>query len=111
MAEFTKVIRQAKRMCEAYGDECSPCKLHENYGLCPLVAQTDNHIPADWVLDKMPEVERIVMDWAAANPEPRYFMDEERAAEYCTGRCRRCHTNPIPADIAEKLGVKPVGGT
>ena len=132
MAEFVEVMRQAHRMCKSYGIECGPCVLHEKYGLCPLCAQTDDHIPADWKLDNMADVERIAMDWAAANPEPRYptweewqkanfpdavngicpetFMSEAGSgcAEYSD--CSECLRRPIPADIAEKLGIKPVGG-
>lgn len=132
MAEFTEVMKQAKRMCKSYGVDCGPCKLHKKYGLCPLCAQSDDHVPMDWCLKSMPEIERIVMDWAAANPEPRYpswieawkqlFPDGQRtpcpgccgrkyAPEWC-GReeCGKCKNRPIPADIAEKLGIKPIGG-
>lgn len=134
MAEFCEVMRQAKRMCESYGAECGPCVLHERYGLCPLCAQTDDHIPADWKLDKMLVVEHFVMDWAVAHPEPRYpswnavwnllfpdaienhppcpryFIGGKRIDGYCIGKCAECKKLPIPADIAEKLGIKPIGG-
>ena len=132
MAEFQEVMKQAKRMCDAYGIECSPCTLHEKYGLCPLCAQTDDCVPQDWVLDKMADIERIVMDWAEKHPEPRYpswneawkqlFPDGQRtpcpgcfgrkyASEWCGHEeCGECKNRPIPADIAAKLGVKPIGG-
>ena len=132
MAEFVEVMRQARRMCKSYGDECGPCVLHEKYGLCPLCAQTDDHIPADWKLDNMADVERIVMDWAAAHPEPRYPTRKEwqdtnfpnndalmrpcifESEEYFNCKegdgCEKCMNKPIPADIAEKLGIKPMGG-
>ena len=138
MAEFCDVMRQARRMCKSYGDECGPCALYKRYGSCPLHAQTDYHIPADWKLDNMPEVERIVMDWAAKNPEPRYPTWVEWWDENFQGKGRRmftpcsfvppaklgcsigmdgcmkapykCWHTPIPADIAEKLRIKPIGG-
>lgn len=135
MAEFQEVVKQAKRMCEAYGDRCEPCKLYEKYGLCPLCAQSDDHVPMDWCTENMSEVERIIMDWAEKNPEPRYpswkeawkqlfpdmaekeppclryFISSARLEEFCPGmKCKTCRNKPLFADIAEKLGVKPIGG-
>lgn len=132
MAEFSEVMKQAKRMCNAYGFECGPCELHKKYGLCPLCAQVDDHIPADWKLDKMEDVERIVMLWAAEHPEQRYptwkewqdatfpdadvlcprmFVSKTRVVCNRTKMCGECAEDPIPADIAEKLGIKSIGGT
>ena len=71
MAEFTEVMKQAKRMCEAQGCSCGECGLHKKYNLCPLCAHQDDLIPADWELSNL---------------------------------------NDIPADIAEKLGIKLIGG-
>lgn len=72
-----------------------------------------------------------VMDWAKAHPEPRYPTWKEwwrrefpnadtdiapcmfgvRERFGCTsGNCDKCRAQPIPADIAEKLGIKPIGG-
>lgn len=80
---------------------------------------------------KLAEIERIIMDWAAANPEPRYpsweewqltnfsgvsdmikpccFMNRNKlnCGEHTT--CYNCRNQPIPANIAEKLHIKPIG--
>ena len=127
MAEFQEVMKQAKRMCEASGDTCLKCPT-DGGGTCAF-------IKGPWRLTKeeIAETERIVMGWAAKNPEQmypswneawkqlfpttaernapcvRYFMDKERAEMCCTAECRECHKQPIPADIAEKLGIKPIG--
>ena len=120
MAEFQDVMRQAKRMCDA---NCEECPLHYTVGpICPI-AVTGN--------DEIAETERIVMDWAAAHPEPRYpsfheawkqlfpdgqgspcptTYDMKYEPEWCGGDCRGCRDRPLPADIAEKLGIKPIGG-
>ena len=80
----------------------------------------------------MPDAERIVMDWAAENPEPRYptwkewqdtnFPNNDALMRPCIFEseeyfeckleidCEKCMNKPIPADIAEKLGIKPIGG-
>lgn len=137
MAEFTEVMRQAKRMCKSCAS-CDECAVSTNSELCPLVDHTVEQLPTDWNLDKLPEIERIVMQWAAEHPEPRYptweewqkknfptaqdvmhpcaFMNRkevEKARGVECGRtpCNTCARSPIPADIAEKLGIKPIGGT
>jgi hypothetical protein len=126
MAEFQEVMKQAKRMCDA---NCEECPLHYTVGpICPI-AVTGN--------DEIAETERIVMNWAAEHPEPRYptweewqkhiapnathginpcaFMSAlERDAVYgvfaCAVSCAECRKRPIPSEIAEKLGIKPIGG-
>jgi hypothetical protein len=40
---------------------------------------------------------------SGATPCPQIFMECE-----CNGECDECNNRPIPADIAEKLGVKPI---
>lgn len=103
MAEFTEVMRQAKRMCKSCA-ECSGCAMRYQF-------------------------ERIVMTWAAEHPEPRYptwnewhrsmFPDatalirpcefESVTVQECYNRtCITCIDRQIPADIAAKLGIKPI---
>ena len=127
MAEFSMVMKQAKRMCEASGDTCLKCPA-DCGGTCAF-------IKSPWSLteEKIAETERIVMDWAAANLEPRYptwkewqdtnFPNNDALMRPCIFEseeyfgcskleigCEECMNKPIPADIAEKLGIKPIGG-
>jgi hypothetical protein len=130
MAEFTVVIKEIGRMCAAIGD-CKGCSL----GLdddCKLLAALDEN---DVSLDQIAEIERIVMDWAKENPELRYptwnewykatFPNSNYHTIPCPSmfykicetsnyhgevECYECKNQPIPADIAEKLGIKPIGG-
>lgn len=123
MAEFQDVMKQAKRMCNTVVD-CDECPVRDMFATidCPF-AYNEVH---------MEDVEQSVMDWAAKHPEPRYpswiewqganfqmaeraicaahFMDVGDAGCYEIGRCDKCRERPIPADIAEKLGIKPIGG-
>ena len=128
MAEFQEVVRQAERMCRSFGADCDRCKLHclDEEALCVF-----GGTPEAWRTNKVTDAERIVMDWAAENPEPRYpswheawkqlFPDGQGSPcpvaydvryewEKCGADCKSCKDRPIPADIAEKLGIKPIGG-
>ena len=125
MAEFQTVMRQAKRMCKAH-DECDNCTLRE------IADKADIYCPFQ-VTRKLDiaKVEAAVMDWASEHPEPRYPSWEEWQSdkfpdasinicprmfgavsnEECADRgCNECRDNPIPADTAEKLHIKPIGG-
>lgn len=129
MAEFTEVIKQAVRMCHAQS-ECGICPLLDairGVDDCPFRSCVKATEP------KIAEWERIVCDWAQEHPEPVYpcwgdawqtpfpdngttrlpcpkwFMSGERRESYCKGDCFECANRPIPADIAEKLGIEPIG--
>ena len=123
MAEFTEVMRQAKRMCTAHGGMCGArnCPL-ENGETCRLLPDYDG--------EDYNELERIIIDWARKHPEPVYpnWEDGWRQifpdAKYtpCPGSfgiqyivpdcayraCTDCKSSPIPAEVAEKLGIKPI---
>ena len=130
MAEFTEVMKQAKRMCDARNGECPGCGLW-------LLGCTVCAMSGIMTCGMAKEAERIVMLWAAEHPEPRYptwkewhdtmfaesfvkevpcpkfFLDQARGEILCAENedCPDCWSNPIPADVAEKLGVKPIGET
>ena len=112
MAEFQEVMRQRKRMC-ASCKKCSECALDRIGVRCSY-----------YPVDKLEQIERIIMDWAATHPEPRYptwkewqeaTFPEARnqlcinhfASAECKG-CAACRSKPIPADIAQKLGIQPI---
>ena len=130
MAEFCEVMRQIKRLCLAHGEaECgTTCPLSDDGFACSVAIDVPNDIEEK----RLVEIERIVMDWAAAHPEPRYPTWKEwqdtnfpnndalmrpcifESEEYFNCKredgCENCMNKPIPADIAEKLGIKPIGG-
>ena len=119
MAEFIEVMRQAKRMCKAFTDgHCSECPIGDAKVLeCGITVTAEMNCE---------EVERRVMQWAAEHPEPVYPSWEEGWGQMfpgacetpcpndhfginikCNISCAECHKRPIPAEIAEKLGIKP----
>ena len=123
MAEFTEVMRQVKRMCDAtVSARCHECTLwRPETESCSLYGDDDGVDYAD--------MERRVMAWAAEHPEQRYptwrewqksmFPDGHKHITPCTfgsrdrfkccGKtCYVCMEQQIPADIAEKLGIKPM---
>lgn len=126
MAEFNQVIKQASRMCEACGN-CNDCPLYD------LVEELVDCPFFEGKLDAA-AIEETVTKWAAEHPEPRYptwqqwwednfpdaseafppcrgyFMDLGDRRKECRISCEKCKNQPIPADIAEKLGIKPIGG-
>lgn len=125
MSEFSEVMRQAKRMCESFSDgHCSECPIGDANALeCGIT-----------VTSKMDceEVERRVMQWAAEHPGPVYptwdewqksvfpdaeiditpcaFGSRDRLNCFLEKKCSTCKEQQIPADIAEKLGIKPKEG-
>lgn len=128
MAEFQEVCRQALRMGKVINAEEGFPVTH--VGL--FITFNGEVIDKRGMKAVTPDVlERSIMEWAAKHPEmvypswndawkelfpvmaernapcPRYFMPNEIAARYCTHNCGECHKRPIPADIAEKLGIKP----
>ena len=125
MAQFTEVMRQVRRMCESFSDgNCSECPIGDANALeCGITATSEMDCK---------DVERLVMQWAAEHPEPVYptwdewqnsvFPDAEIDITPCTFGsrdrlnckenrvCAECMEQKIPADIAEKLGIKPKEG-
>lgn len=114
MAEFAEVSRQWVRMCKTmdtiYGDKCCDvCSL----GGCNAVYEQDG-------TEDYAEIERKVMEWAKENPEPVYptwwewlfsigavtrkVKPDVAAMLIDTGLL-----DPIPADMAQKLGIEPKG--
>lgn len=127
MAEFQTVIQEAARICREHAG-CGNCPLRE------MVNMADIYCPIPNVRKlNAAKVEAAVMDWAAEHPEPRYpswheawkqlFPDGQGSPcpsaygmryepEWCgSDDCKRCKYRPIPADIAEKLGIKPIWGS
>ena len=119
MSEFTDVMRQARRMCKTQED-CESCPL---WNTANFFCKLDTTCYSD---DSV--IESIIMQWAAKHPETVYptwrewqnstFKDAHKHITPCTfgsrdrfkceGKtCYVCMDQQIPADIAEKLGIKP----
>ena len=124
MAEFVEVMKQARRMCESI-DDCTNCPLLDaSTELCYLDKCPKEYNDSDFI-----QHEAAIMKWSAEHPELRYptwrewsneqlpdayesirpcaFISKECANCAAQKTCSDCRNQPIPADIAEKLGIKP----
>lgn len=65
MAQFSEVMRQARRMCKAFSDvHCSECPIGDvNVLECGITVTSEMDCK---------EVEHRVRQWAAEHPEPVY---------------------------------------
>ena len=109
MAEFTEVCKQWRRMCDSFGDKACqsyrPCAEQCPVGANPVCGELREATP-----DDIQKFEWAVMAWAAEHPEPKYPSWEEYLCSI--GFCSyNSLSEPIPADIAQKLGLKPKEGT
>lgn len=121
MAEFTKVMRWFKKMHERNRllPDCGDCALGNGpISKCRKMLQ-----------EHPEECARVIEQYAAEHLEPRYptwrewqqanfpdaigvvypcaFVDAINANCDAYDECDKCRDQPIPAEIAEKLGIKP----
>lgn len=124
MAEFVDVLKMARRMCKNV-DACDDCPIYDSLsGYCKLSRPLFSS-DSDFA-----KCEAAIMEWGAENPELRYptwrewqrdhFPDAAITMRPCVyisytdARCRDykdcgdCQSQPIPADVARKLGIKPI---
>lgn len=122
MAEFAEVMKQLKRMCKGTV-YCSSCPLMVGDDECLFVNRTD------YMCKNAEKIEKAIMDWAEAHPEPVYpswkdawnslfpnaegdpcpanwFGDE--CPECIDFDCLECMKRPMSREVAEKLGVMPI---
>lgn len=114
MTEFPKVMEQFKRMCGYYSRD----KMQKNCPMCASYPNCNIGQCRKIAFEKPARFAATVMRWAAEHPEPVYptwgewlkqtpFIECYR--DSAGFECRGYNWNtPIPADIAEKLGLDPV---
>lgn len=110
MAEFQEVIHQTKRICKSVNGNCGKCLL--GAFSCPNNARFDSTDEQKFI-----EFANAVMTWAAEHPVvyptwwewlfsigavTRKVKPDVAAMLIDTGLL-----DPIPADIAQKLGIEP----
>lgn len=101
MAEYNEVIKQFKRMC-AHGN----CRTATG---CPMNGCNRSQC-RKFGFERPREFEQRVMKWAAEHPEPVYPTWGTWLAEKYDFDLREIMYAPIPADIADKLGIEPKEG-
>lgn len=119
MAEFVEVMKQYVRLCKSHNAGCITCPVSiTNNKECLMCGEIQKKSPEKF--------EHIVMKWASEHPEPLYptweqwqmkmfpgfissvcptFMMKVKDCDDIT--CDECRSKRIPAEIAEKLGIKP----
>ena len=108
MAEFREVMAQFARLCDYYSQNgCHGCPVDEEGFNCACKKQGCSKSSAE-------DLEAIIMSWAAEHPEPVYPTWIDVMKMYgVTDETGYCYLDsaykPIPADIAEKLGIEPKG--
>lgn len=119
MAEFSDVVKHWARFCAAMQKKieadgkyytCDGCPL-ENNRMCTDTADA-------FTVDAMREVEDTVMAWAKDNPEPVYpswwefvkwHKSDGRIEETASDIVAWMVATPIPAHIAQVMGLEPKG--
>lgn len=106
MAEFQMIAKNLERLCNTYRS-LSKCGTDE----CPLYCE--NLCYARQIVhihgDDAGGLEDAVIRWAAEHPEPVYpTWGEYLFSQHVVGvYAMRAINTPIPADIAQKLGIEP----
>ena len=113
MAEFQEVMEQWGRLCKSINGLCRDCPL-STLQLCSVPVY-------ELCEDELEKSESRIMQWAAEHPEPVYPMWRDvllkcgllyEKRDNKSGS-REIKPNwpemakPIPADIAQKLGIEP----
>lgn len=121
MSEFITVMRQARRMCAEYSgksqeEDCSQsCPLYS--GWCMGMEEGVCFIPK---VEEMEKIEALVTAWAEEHPEPVYptfyqWVETQMGGDRAKivddhDFVKWMDATHISAELAEKLGVKPIDG-
>ena len=112
MAEFSEVMRQWQRMCKSMQMKNMSCKEDCLLGHNPTCGELEYAS-----LEEIKNAETVIMKWATEHPEPVYptwseWLQEIGVAEVGSGMLSihpAIAEQPIPADMAQKLGIEPKG--
>lgn len=131
MAEFEYIMQQANRMCNAQTICSDECPAYA-YGDCCVSVGGGIRYGIDYA-----NIAKAVIDWAEKHPHPEpvypswkegwkqlfprtitaicplMCVTGEMRDKYYTDcksglTCDKCKKRPIPAEIAKKLGIKPI---
>lgn len=109
MAEFVQTMKNWRRMCLSY-KSCDDCPMMDADGWAHILCSEGG------IQTAVPEIQETVIEkWAAEHPEPVYptWADWFRQSGIapCNQSCfHEWLLEPIPADIAQKLGIEPKEG-
>lgn len=119
MNSFKDFVEMIVSICKHPDTDCMHCPLADDFGC------THGYILAD-ILKKKEEIakwlkehrEPVYPSWeewqseefpdASTNILPCWYLPKDPTMCNTVGGCERCRSHPIPAEIAEKLGIKPI---
>lgn len=116
MAEFAETMQKLRELCKRQKD-CRNCTMFIGGLECGASLGSPN-LPAG-------EVERRIVQWEAAKSKypswaqawKQLFPDaippcpaKNFGVNGCDYHCDECRARPMPAEIAEKLGIEPKEG-
>ena len=106
MAEFSELVRIKKKICIKYKSSgCIGCPIDCRKGhLCGIISisgYSDNEFM---------ELEEALLSWGAEHPEPVYPSWYEYLTDMYPASWNMIKDKPIPADLAQKLGIEPKEG-
>lgn len=122
MADFVQTMKDWRRMCNAQDDTtcgaCSSCPMGDDGKSCMAVYEDEFEV-VDFA-----HIEQTVTAWAAEHPVVyptwgEWFVEHgdlvdgwqnATNAAWMANTALGVFMNPIPADIAEKLGIEPKEG-
>lgn len=104
MAEFVQTMKDWRRMCKVYTTDDESC-----CDGCPVADFREHGCGAIFEMEDSTDWQKYadtIMEWANEHPEPVYptWWDW-----FAAGGLDQ--DDPIPADIAQKLGIEPKEGT
>ena len=125
MADFVQTMKDWRRMCKHYSDESMKDGQHSCAAMCPLGHNNACGMIEDALDSDIEVTEKEIAKWAAEHPEPVYptwsewlyeqgvlgdkyvcSIPELIASNVATGKV----DDPIPVDIAQRLGLQPKEG-
>lgn len=112
MSDFVQTMKDWRRMCKHYSDESVKNGQSSCVDMCPLGHNTACGIMEDALDSDIEVAAKEVAKWVAEHPEPVYptWVQWFRQMEIAPLEQKCFHSwllEPIPADIAEKLGIEP----
>lgn len=120
MADFVQTMKNWRRMCKAFTTDDDSCC----YG-CPVLDLHEHGCEAIFEMEDSTDWERYegqIREWAAEHPEPVYptwwewlasigAVTRKVKPDVAATLIDTGVLDPIPADIAQKLGIEPKEGT
>ena len=122
MLDFVQTMKNWRRMCKHYSDESMKNGQLSCADMCPLGTNTACGVIEDALDSDIEDMAKAIAQWVEEHPEPVYptwaeWLTDVGAIpkviswdEPLVEAVYDALQKPIPADIAEKLGIEPKEG-